>query len=156
MTTQQQDATENLKRKIAELDACIQEFEAIKRVSSDDDSLKKLKTLTDKLVQTYKTLKGPDGRDELWDNGLSLKLTGFKHGLDPKPINVKGYFKNLKIEVKSSILIHDHDYGKDFVLIEFKSTADVEKALKAKLRNFPATCPGGISMFDGQMAKLRE
>ena len=149
-----QEEADNLKRKLAELDSCIKDFEAIERVP-DDESLKKLKTLTDKLVQTYKTLKGSDDREHLWDNGLSLKLTGFKHGLEPKEINVRSYLKNQhEISVKSSILIHDNDYGKDFVLIEFDSTADVNKALAAELNNFPATCKGGICLFDGKMSKL--
>ena len=151
-----QDDTENLKRKLAQLDSCIQDFEAIPSKSSDDDSLKKLKTLTDKLVQKYKTLKGRDPREALWDNGLSLKLSGFKHGLEPKEINIKSYFQHHEISVKNSILIHDHDYGKDYVLVEFDSTADVEKALAAKLNNFPATCHRGICLFDGHVSKLRE
>lgn len=150
-----QEEAENFNRKLAQLDSCIEDFQAIKCVS-DENCLEKLKTITDKLVHVYKTLKGPDGREDLWDNGLSLKLTGFNHGLEPKEMNVKSYLEYHGIKVNNSILIHDHDYGKDFVLVEFDSTADVDKALKAKLHNFPATCPGGICLFSGHMSKLRE
>jgi hypothetical protein len=157
-----QDA-EKLKRKIAELESCFQDFEDIKRIpplSYDErmNSLKKLKTMADRLIKTYKTLKGFDGRDELWDDGHTLKLTGFKHGLrvHPKPINVKDYLKYHEIEIEDSMLVNDPDYGWDFILIPFKSTSNLEKALRTELPRLPATCPGGIYVFEGRLSKLRE
>lgn len=155
-----QDA-ENLKRKIAELESCFQDFEDLKHIppmSHDDrmDCLKKLKTMTEQLIKTYKTLKGFDGRTELWDDEFTLKLTGFNHGLHPKDFNIKGFFERNDIEIENSTLIYDQDFGRDFVLVRFKSTADVQKALQIENLRFPATCPGGISIFNGVLSKLRE
>lgn len=155
-----QDA-DNLKRKLAELESCFQDFPDIKRIppmSHDEsmDCLSKLKTMAHKLIKTHNLLKGYDGRAAVWNDDMTLKLTGFIRGFHPKSCNIKSFFMRDDIKIIDDALILDREFGQDYILVRFACPEDVEKALRIDNLRFPASCSEGIYLFNAILSRMRE
>jgi hypothetical protein len=166
---------ENLKRRIADLEACLQDLPDLDEVplmpfGDRLNCFKKLKTMQEKLAKTQKVLKGYDATTSAWDKEKTLKLSGFKRGFHPKRCNIMNFFKRSNITVVDHEIILDDNEEEDFIILLFASLQDVDRALfcapAALLANddsltamdvkFPATCAKGVHLFDAVLTRMSD
>lgn len=156
-----QTETQAVKRRIAKLDESCKKLKLILPDAMDHMTAKhkmscvgELKHVINQLIEAHNILDGLDHRSRSWNNGKTLKLTGFNHGLHPTEADVKGFLGKFGIAVESAMIIYDTNFGKDYVIIGFKTPDDAEKALALRNPYMEASAPGGIARFYGNISKL--